>query len=193
MTREAQALSLQPPIPLPHFDNDVEFSASSRHSADYLLGSKINVPSDLLLLSVGIIFKTDGYSANVGIYSDVGGHPGDLLATTNQFAVVSTGDVETPVISPLVLPAGDYWFQAVYSADASVGILEGTGAQVDYASHEFSNPLPTVGGWGTYNDQEFKYYLVGVAAVVPEPSTFVLLGSGLIGVVMFARRRRKRS
>jgi hypothetical protein len=91
----------------------------------------------------------------------------------------------------LLLPAGDYWFQAVYSADASVGILEGTGAQVDYAFHKFSNPLPTVGGWGTYNDQEFNYYLVGVAAVVPEPSTVVLLASGLIGLVAVARRRQR--
>lgn len=195
IAREAAAIPPLPPLPITpqHYGNDVDFVSSSFHSANYLLGSKISVPSDILLLDVGIIFKSRGYSANVGIYSDVGGHPNQLLATTDPFAVNSTGVVETPVTTPVILPAGDYWFQAVYSADARVGYLRDGVSQVDYVSHNFSNPLPASASWTTYNYEQFNYYLVGVPTAVPEPSTVILLGCGALGLVAFARGRRKRS
>jgi len=190
---QAKAIPIIPLPPPQHFGNDQEFDGTSGQRAGFLLGTKISVPSDLLLISVGIIFKTAGYSANVGIYSDLDGHPADLLATTDPFAVVTTGAVEAPVTAPLNLPAGDYWFQAVYSGSASVGTSFDGEAQVDYVAHSFSNPLPATAPWNSYLGQPFNYYLVGYAAAVPEPSTIVLLGSGLIGLVAVARGRRSRA
>jgi hypothetical protein len=169
------------------YGNVADLGGSSDHLADYLLGSEINVPQQITLTGAGILFRTSGYNAEVGIYADSSGVPGALLGDTGPFAVASTGYVETPVLDPVVLPAGNYWFEAVYDNVASVGIsFDDPSAQVDYVSLDFGSPLPNpFPAPDVYDGQAFNYYLVGTT--VPEPASLGLFGLGALGLL--ARHR----
>ena len=168
-----------------YYGNYTDLPQSSSHSANYLLGSAISVDQPVTLSAAGIIFRTSGYDANVGLYSDVGGHPSQLLATTGSFLVGTTGRVETAFLSTPTLGPGTYWFMADFDAFASVGYNQPTGALVDYRSLTFTSTLPTTFGTATeYSGQSFNYYLV----TVPEPQALWVLGLGL--VITFMRRRR---
>jgi len=169
------------------YGNSVEFPNTSNHTPGYLLGSEINVSDTITAVAAGIIFKADGYNADVGIYTDNGGAPGQLVAQTGIFAVTSTGAVETPFTSNPILPAGNYWFMATYDQEGYVGIDFSPAPQVDYISFNFGDPLPTnYPSPNVYNGQQFNYYIVGNATTnaVPLPSAakgaLVLLGCCLL-------------
>jgi hypothetical protein len=147
-----------------HYGNDVEFTDLSDHQPDYLLGSKYSVTQPIVLQKAGIIFKDfSAYNAKVGIYTDAGGAPHTLVAETGSFAVmVFAGRTETPLLTTPTIPAGDYWFMAVFDAYASVGISYDDGPQVAYHAHKFNSPLPaTFPAPLIYTGHAFNYYLVG--------------------------------
>jgi len=137
-----------------------DLGENSSHGANYLLGSKITVTQDIVLTHVGIIFRTTNYNAQVGVYSDVAGNPDTLLADTGTFAVTAIGPVETPVQSQVSLPAGNYWFMAVYSSTASTGKSD-LGDSYKYTAHSFGMPLPSPFGPTSDGKNSFNYYLVG--------------------------------
>lgn len=93
-------------------------------------------------------------------------------------------------ISPLMLSAGTYW----------VSIFNNTSADTDDAwSWSLSSAVVTGGGdavsrlginaaWTDLNS-EFSFVLNDTAAVVPVPAAAWLMGSGLLAVFGFSRRR----
>jgi PEP-CTERM motif len=151
------------PAAIVHYGNDVEFPDSSDHSPDYLLGSKYTVTQKIVLQKAGITFKDFfNFNAKVGIYTDAGGAPNTLVAETGEFHVMSPGVTETPLLTTHTIPAGDYWFMAVFDAFMSVGISYGGKAQADYIGHKFNSPLPaTFPAPRIYTREAFNYYLVG--------------------------------
>jgi hypothetical protein len=81
-----------------------------------------------------------------------------------------------------------YAWKSAYSADAYVAALSmgvGSGASANY--HAFGDNFV----YGI-NQQNVTYNFEASASVVPEPSTYVLMGSGLLGLAAIARRRRHR-
>jgi len=138
----------------------VEFSQASGHSPDFLLGSAIVVPQAIVLTHLSLISKQNGPSVKIGLYSDAGGHPNQLLVQVPS-SVVTTGVNEFPVTN-INLAAGTYWFMAVFSANASIGIDFNNNDPVDYMSLSFSSSLPSVFPFPTtYTGQRFNYYLKG--------------------------------
>jgi PEP-CTERM motif len=88
-----------------------------------------------------------------------------LLGATNsfQFAQIAIHDQGTPTS-----------LRGVEGCNSSKGIMDAN------TSNLTPNTTPSCGGPGTYN-------------VVPEPSTYALMASGLLGIFGVARRRRHRT
>ena len=174
-----------------YYGNYNDLGGDSNHLPNFLLGSKYTATQPVTLLSAGVIFRTSGYMSNIGLYTNSGGLPDQLLATTGAFAVTAMGRVETPFTTHPMLAPGDYWFEAVYDLNASLGIQQGTNDLVAYRTLTFTGMLPSSFGTSTtYTGQTFNYYFSGLA--VPEPSALALVG--LASCIMAARRAwRKRA
>jgi len=142
--------------------NDVEFTDSSSHSANYLLGSRLVLETAGELQALAVIGKVAGPRVVMALYSeDSTGNPDALVAETDATSIV-VGGLELPV-EPVELDAGAYWIVAVFESSASVGFNMATSAEVKYCSHSFSSPLPDPfcpGGISVYSGQEFNYYTV---------------------------------
>jgi hypothetical protein len=144
------------------FGYATEFTQGSSHSTGFLLGNRIAVTQPIMLTHLGQISKQNGPNVNMGLYTDSNGAPSALVATTGAVAV-TTGVMEVAVTN-VALAAGNYWFMAVYSASASVGIqFNVTSDVVDYVSFPFSATLPASypGGLSSYTGQGFNYYVRG--------------------------------
>jgi hypothetical protein len=145
------------------FGNYTDQGESSSHSANFLLGQQIEVTDDVLLTDVGLI--VDGNAggsamANIGIYADDGGQPGTLVAETGLFDL-GLGYQQIPVLSQTVLPAGDYWYMAVYDNTVSISQGDTFSELTYYRSHDPNNPLPSdLTSLTSYTGKHFNYYLV---------------------------------
>ena len=143
-----------------YIGNDTEFSSSSSHAANYLLGSKITVPTATTLDTFGVIFKSGSADYKMALYTDSSGNPGTLVAQTGTLTYSGSGRVE-PDIADVALPAGDYWIMAIFNTTASLGISYASGTTVKYRGLSFSSPLPTTfGSPTTYSGQEVNDYIV---------------------------------
>ena len=172
-----------------NFGNDIDFGLGSHHRVGFLLGSIITIDQTVDLLTAGIIFYSGGYNGNIGIYSSNAGEPDQLLATTGAFHVSGAGTLEVPFTSNVTLDVGDYWFMGVHDEIASIGIKQDTNAEYKYRLLNYTSELPTTFGTAiTQSGQEYNYYIK--ASVIPLPPAFYLLGSGLLGLVGMAKRKR---
>jgi len=136
-----------------------EFSETSGHSANYLLGSKITVTEASTLTHLCLIAKTAGPQVKIGLYSDEGGEP-ELLIVSTPATVLVDGELEIAV-TETALPAGDYWFMAVYSTMANIGYnTTNPEAVFKYIDHVFATALPAAfPAPETATEQEFNYYI----------------------------------
>jgi hypothetical protein len=152
------------------YDGDGAFSEPQEREGNlpnYLLGSKYTVTQPIVLQKAGILFGSAITNAKVGIYTDAGGAPNTLVAETGSFEVYFDSVLETPLLTTPTIPAGDYWFMAVYDAvETPVVIAYDDSAQVAYIAHTFSSPLPTTFPVPTfYTGVAFATYLVGETTI----------------------------
>lgn len=145
---------------LTKYGKPIEYANPSSHSANYLLGSRISVPQACTLTHLCVIGKTAGPQVKIGLYTESGGQPSQLVASTPATVLVD-GELEMPVTATPI-PAGNYWFMAVYNATANLGFLQTNDPndQVKYISFTFSSVLPTTfPSPTTYTGQVFNYYI----------------------------------
>jgi hypothetical protein len=144
-----------------HVGNDKEFSDASKHWADYLLGSRLDVKTAMTVTDLALIGKASGVNVRMALYSDASG-PDALVVEAPSTAMV-VGVLEMPV-DPTPIEAGYYWIVAVYDGTGSVGIdkFGGGGGIYKYRSLSFSDPMPDpFGKISTQKGAVFNYYIVG--------------------------------
>jgi hypothetical protein len=144
-------------------------------------------------ISMGAFFNVST-TANrtVAIYSNVGGNPGSIVATSNATQV---GDKATYTFgfSPVKLVAEtSYWVVPQFDADWFWYISDDESQPVAQNSSGYGylgtrrSSVDITGTWSS----TFQPYAVSIQAV-PEPSTFVLMATALgLGCVAAIRRRR---
>ncbi len=116
----------------------------------------------------------------VGITSSIGGMSGD-------FKVLWANDFGSPDSNSSSPPA------TTYVASGAAATKIGTGDYGRYWGGDFGSGF----GWrvesplGSHEKVDMAFSLTGTTAAVPEPSSIVLVGMGLVGLLAYAWRKRK--
>jgi hypothetical protein len=141
--------------------------------------------SDVLKIYMEAAWLTDQYAANPAT------SPNQSIAIqTAIWSIVDNGP--TNPASLQYANTGDFWSNGQVSTIVNTGVGS-TGYWIDQAQTQYAtqaagyyNKFNILTGTGTpgASAQEFIYS-------TPEPGTFVLIGSGLIGLVGFVRTRRR--
>lgn len=168
-------------VPQAIYGNRTPLPANSNNGPHYLLGSRLTVTSGGPLQLFGVDVRATGPNASFGLYSDVGGEPGTLVAQTGSFNFNTTGHIERPPLVPVVLAPGNYWLMAVYDGAASVGKDNSTSNILKYRSLTFTNNLPTTFGTAaSYTGENINYY-IRVGIVTPAITTVSPTSGGTVG------------
>jgi hypothetical protein len=116
----------------------------SAFEAGYLAGTQVYIPGASTVTGFGVVFYnlTASASMYLGLYTDVTGNPGHLVATVSAPALVAPGGKEIGVAPPVDVPAGTYWILGVWDVLASFSTNVTTTVTWRYASYPFGT-LPT--------------------------------------------------
>lgn len=145
-----------------NYGNYTEFADTSSISPNYLLGSPVTVSDTTELTHLGLVAMATGENVKLGLYSDNGGEPDQLLVAATTSTVAGRMEISIP---QTLLPPGTYWYMANYETSGTVGFdTSDSNAVVKYIGLSYSSDLPTTyPAATTYTGQEFNYYLHGFA------------------------------
>jgi hypothetical protein len=147
---------------------------------------------------LGVDAPGPGGTVTGGIFSSTGGNPGTLLSAFSSVVLPNTvadAAYTFTTLTPFTLAANTtYWFlldgpsTANLTAWRSLTPAPTAGTGATFAGYRFSSNGGTTWAASTINN------VVEINArptvVIPEPSTYALMATGLIGLALVQRRRR---
>lgn len=132
----------------------------SSFGVNYLLGVKFNLSQEGTLNSINLIGNNSGSGVQMAVYDDNAGIPNNLV-TSSAIGVVGNGVISLPV-TPIVLPAGNYWIMAVYQNGGNHSQVDSSASAnvVYFKDLLFGNTIPNnASDFYSYSGQDFLYFL----------------------------------
>jgi hypothetical protein len=184
-----------------YLSSELQDGTFTQYSADDFTLSSTSIIQDVHWL--GNYFPTDSPPTSddfvVRIYNDNGGVPFDFGSEIYSYVLPSVTRTDTgfdfdntnvyeysAIIDPFLAQAGDTYWLEIFNQIENVGWF--WGFSFEDAGNTAYRYIPGFPDWENV-PLESAFQLTGT--VVPEPSTFLLLGGGLAGLAFVVRCRRK--
>jgi hypothetical protein len=128
----------------------------------YLAGQAVQIAAPITVTALGVVGgpHAGGVHGIVGLYSQVNGSPGALMANTASTTIAAGSNV-IPVVTPAQVLAGTYWIMAEYEADVQICVDSSTTNPQDYIPISYGvlpnpmiSPMSQVG-------VDINYFVVG--------------------------------
>jgi hypothetical protein len=146
-----------------------DLGSTASLASGYLSGEAVTISSAFTLRGFGMIANAASGGVSLGLYTDLNGLPGQLVAKAeNQSVILAAPNKNEYAASPaaaggsLSLPAGTYWIMGGYQMTTTVRAGATGGTTVTYALVAGAwSPLPsTLTGVGTLSRTPVNYYLL---------------------------------
>jgi len=127
----------------------------------------VSLAGDVVSLSV-YIYNVDAMgAAEIGLYSDMGGQPGSLLARTAPFNTANGFWNTEPVVDgPVLIAAGVYWLAVDTNSTAVTFLATPYSAPIEYAAPSADGTLPAT--WSPSSTSAFSSQLDAYLTLQPE-------------------------
>jgi len=111
----------------------------SDFQGNYLAGIQVYIPNDSVVTGFGAVLRDGLVSAKMylGLYKDVVGNPGAMVATVSTPTLVASGGAEMNVDPPVSVTAGTYWILGVWDGLASFASNSTTTVTWRFVSYPF--------------------------------------------------------
>jgi hypothetical protein len=138
-------------------------------------------------LAVGLVVGPN--ELDIWLMTDLGGKPGAIIESFNfSNAMGYFGDYNPPLVANSLL-------HPLLSANTQYWLIASTPGPDEWAGWNFNSENVTgphawrtdLGAWNVYYDPMAAFSITGTP--VPEPTTMILLGSGLIGLAGYGRKK----
>ncbi len=128
--------------------------------SNYLLGTKHTLLQSGTLLSLNLIGRNTGARVQMALYEDNNNVPGDLVTVSEQ-GVVNTDGIVSLDVTPVKIPAGNYWIMAVYDISGNHSWATQTvNHTVYFTALSFGNTVPNnAADFITYTGYNFAYFM----------------------------------
>ena len=135
-------------------------NAGLQIAAGTLAGQTVTTDTATVLMRLGVIPQTGGYNGRLALYTNSGGAPAALVASTSLTQIPGPPQ-EIRVVTPTALAQDTYWIMANFDAAAPIKRSAATNTTIRFITLATSQALPDpITAPQTSTNRLLNYYLV---------------------------------